>query len=131
MSIRMNLGGCPVICLGQSEAIFKYYIFTKKLCTYKGKLRIVPKNVGYVIIISDLQYREFRFGYLFIFPYLQTINAYHTLHPKYVDTDASTTILGHTNNVPITMGRNILCQEVEYGASAKRYYNYDRMVIQL
>ena len=43
LSVRMNLGERPVICLGQHEAIFKQYIFTKKMCTHKGKCWLVPK----------------------------------------------------------------------------------------
>ena len=131
MSIRMKPGEYQVICLVQYEAIFKQYIFTKKLCTYKGKCRPVTKYKGYGIIISAFQSREFRFGYPLIVPCLQTINEYHNLHPKYVDTNAATNILRHNNNKLITMGRNPLCQEVEYGASAKQYCNYEQKVRQL
>ena len=43
LSFRMNLGERPVICLGQDEAIFKHYIFTKNMLTHKGNCRLVPK----------------------------------------------------------------------------------------
>ena len=50
----MKLGERPVIYLGHDEAIFKQYIFTKKVWTHKGKFRIVPKDEGYGIMISAL-----------------------------------------------------------------------------
>ena len=92
--------------------------------TYKGKCWLVPKEEGYGIIISTLQSRGFGFGYPLIVTYLKIINEYHSLHPKYVDTYVATTILVHTNNETIKMGRNPLCQEVEYRAIAKGYCNY-------
>ena len=57
-------------------------------------------------MILAFRSREFGFGYTLTVPYLQTINEYRALHPKYVDTDAETTILGHTHKETITMGRN-------------------------
>ena len=51
--VRMKLRELPVICLGQDEAIFKHYIFTKKIFTHKGKCRLVPKDEGCGIMISD------------------------------------------------------------------------------
>ena len=82
-------------------------------------------------MISAFQYQKFGFGYPLKVPYLQTINEYHPLHPKYVDTDTATTILGYTHKEPITMGRNNFCQEFGYGASSKGYLTYDRMVLQV
>ena len=31
LSVQMNKGKCPVICMGQDEAIFKQYIFPNKV----------------------------------------------------------------------------------------------------
>ena len=121
----------PVICLVQDEEILKQYIFTKKLWNYKGKCQLVPKDEGYGIIILAFQYQEFVFGYPLTITYLQTINEYCTIHPKYVDTEAETTILGHNHKEPITMGSNNFYQNFEYGAIAEGYCTYDRMVLQL
>ena len=129
--IRMKLGECPVICLSQDEAILKQYIFTNKLWTYKSKCRIVPKDKGYWIMISASQSREFGFVYPLTVQYIQTINEYCALHPKYVDMDASTTILGHTHKEPTTMGRNPLCQYSGYGARDEVYWTYELMVLKL
>ena len=82
-------------------------------------------------MISALQSQEFGFGYTLTVPYLQTVNAYRAIRPKYVDTDAATTILGHTHKEPITMGRNPFCQYFEYGTSAKVYWTYDQIVLHL
>ena len=57
-------------------------------------------------MILALQSQEFGFGYPLTFPNLQTINEYCALQPKYVDTDAATTIQGHNYKEPITMGIN-------------------------
>ena len=93
----MKLGERPVVCSGQYDTIFKQYIFAKKMRTHKVKCWIVPKYEGYSIIISALQSQYFGFGYPLTVPYLQTMNEYHALHPKYVDTYSGTTILGYTN----------------------------------
>ena len=95
---------------------------------HKGKCQLVKKYEGYGIMVQDLQYRQFFFGYPLKVPYLQTINGYHALHTKYVDTYATTTILGHNHKEPITMGRNNVCQEFEYGESDEGYWNYERTV---
>ena len=55
LSVRMNLGERPVICLGQYEAIFKQYIFINKICTHKGKCKLVIKYEGYGIMILAFQ----------------------------------------------------------------------------
>ena len=52
LSVRMNLGERPVICLGKYTEIFKQYIFTKKMWAQKGKCCIVPKEKGYSIMKS-------------------------------------------------------------------------------
>ena len=93
----MKLGERPVICLGQVEAIVKQYISTKKIWTQKGKCWIVPKDEGYGIMISTFQSQYFGFRYPLIVPDIQTINEHCAIRPKYVDTDAATTILGHTH----------------------------------
>ena len=97
LNIRMNLAERTFIYLGKYEAIFKQYISTKKLWTYKGKCWIVPKEEGYGIMILDFQSQGFGFGYPLTVPYLQTINEYFALHPKYIDTDAAINILGYTH----------------------------------
>ena len=51
LSVRMNMGEIPVICVGQYEAILKQYIFTTKMWNNKGKCWIVPKDKGYGIMI--------------------------------------------------------------------------------
>ena len=127
----MKLGECPVVCLGKEQTIFKQYIFAKKMWTNKGKCRLVPKDEGYGIMISAFQSQEFVFGYPLTVPDLQTINEYHNIHPKYVDTDAENTILVHTQKEPTAMGINPFCQGFEYGTSAKVYWDYYRMVLQL
>ena len=81
--------------LGQDEAILKQYIFTKNVLTHKSKFQLVPKDEGYGIIISAFQFQEIGFDYPLTVPYQQNSNEYRALHPKYVDTDAATTILGH------------------------------------
>ena len=58
---------------------------------------IFPKYKIYGILIQAFQCREFGFGYPFKVPYLQTINGYHALQPKYIDTDSETTMMGHTH----------------------------------
>ena len=131
LSIRVKLGERPVIYLGQDKAILKQYIFTNKLWTYKGKCRLVPKYKGYGIMISAFQSREFGSWYPLTVPDPETVNEYHTLHPKYVYTDTSTTILRHDYKEPITSGRNPFCQDFEYSASSKVYWTYDQMVLQL
>ena len=83
----MKLGERPVICLGQYEAIFKQYIFTKKMWTHKGKCRLVPKDEGYGIMILAFQYGEFGFGYPLTVPNSQIVNSYHSLQSEYIDTD--------------------------------------------
>ena len=57
LNIRMNLVEHPVIFLVQDEAIFKQYIFTNKLQTYKVKCWPVPKDKGYGIVIPAFQYK--------------------------------------------------------------------------
>ena len=99
--------------------------------THKVKCRIVPKDKGYVIMISAFRYWDFVFGYPLTVPYLQNINKYRTLHPKYVDTDAAINILGNNHKEPITMGRNPFCQEFEYVEISEVYWTYDQMVLQL
>ena len=93
----MNLVEFQVIFLGQYEEIFKNYIFTKKLWTYKGKWWVVLKDEGYGIIILALQSKDFGFGYPLTVPDLQTIHKYCVFCPKYVGIYASTTILGYTH----------------------------------
>ena len=107
----MKLGERPVICLGKYEAIFKQYIFINKICTNKGKCKLVIKYEGYGIMILAFQSWYFGFGYPLTVSYLHTIIEYHALQPKYVDTDASTTALVHTHKEPITIGRNPFFQE--------------------
>ena len=131
LSISMNTEERPVMCLGQYEAIFKNNIFTRKMWNHKVKCLIVPKDEGYGIIISAFQSREFVFGYPLTVPYIQTINEYHALHPKYVNADASTTILGYNHKEPNKMGIHNFCQEFEYGTSAKVYWTYERTVLQI
>ena len=82
-------------------------------------------------MVSAFHYRYFDLGYPLSVPYLQTINEYRALLPKYFDTVVATTILGNTHKETITMGRNTFCQEFEYGKSAEIYWTYDRMVLQL
>ena len=103
LSVRMNLGERPVICLGQYEAIFKKYIFTKKMWTHKGKCFPVTKEKVYGIMILSFQYQDFGFEYTLTVLYLQTIIYYLGFHPKYVDIDTATTILGNTEKETITM----------------------------
>ena len=55
---------------------------------YKCKFCLVKKDEGSDIRISALQYQEFGFMYSLTVPYIQTINEYHALHPRYVDTNA-------------------------------------------
>ena len=55
LSVRMKLGEHPFICLGQYEAIFKQYIFINKICTHKGKCKLVIKYEGYGIMILAFQ----------------------------------------------------------------------------
>ena len=62
LSVRMNMGELPVVCLGKQEEIFKHYIFTKNMCTNKGTFQIVPND------------DEYGFGYPLTVPYLQTVN---------------------------------------------------------
>ena len=93
----MNLVERPVISLGQYEAVFKHYIFIKKMWTHKGKCQIVPKEEGYGIMILAFQPRQFGFGYPLTAPDIQNITEYHAFHPKYVDTYTETIILGHTH----------------------------------
>ena len=71
--VRMNMGGRPVICLGQYGAIFKQYIFTKKMWTHRGKCWLVPKYQGYGIMISAFQSQQFGLVYPLKVPDLQTI----------------------------------------------------------
>ena len=99
--------------------------------TQKGKCRIVTKDEEYGIMISDFQSQDFGFGYPLTAPDLQTFIEYRTLHPRYVDTESATDILGHTNKEPITMGRNHFCHEFEYGRTAEVYCTYNPMVLQL
>ena len=106
LSIRMNLGKRPFVCLGQDKALFRQYIFTKQLWTYKFKCWIDQKDKGYGNIISAFQSLEFDFGYPLTVTDLQTINWYCVIHPNCVDTDAATTILGHTHKEPITIRIN-------------------------
>ena len=127
----MDLVELPVISLGEYEEISKPYIFAKKMRTQKYKYWIVLKYEGCGIMISALQYREFGFGYPLTVPDLQKINEYCDLQPKYVDTEAATTILGHTHKEPITMGRNTFFRDFEYGTSAEVYWAYERMVLQI
>ena len=82
-------------------------------------------------MISTFQSQKFGFGYPLPVPYLQTINEYPALYSKYFDIDTSTTILGHTHKQPIIMERITFCQDFEYGTSAKLYWIYDWMVLQL
>ena len=82
-------------------------------------------------MISASQSREFGFVYPLTVQYIQTINEYCALHPKYVDMDASTTILRHTHNEPTTMGRNPLCQYSGYVARDEVYWTYEVMVLKL
>ena len=74
LSARMKLGERPVIFLGQDEAIFKQYIFTKNMWNHKGIFWIVPKDQGYGIMVSAFQYQYFGFVYPLTVPDLQTIN---------------------------------------------------------
>ena len=82
-------------------------------------------------MILAFQSQEFGFGYQLTVPDIQIVNEYHDIHHKYVDTDTSTTILGHTHKEHINMRRKNLCQDFEYGTSAKGYFTYDYMVLQL
>ena len=104
--VRINLGELPVICLGQDEAIFKHYIFTKNMWNHKVKYQIVPNDLAYGIIISAFQYQYFGFGSPLTVLNLQTIKKYSAPHPKYVDIDTATTILGHNQWELNTMGGN-------------------------
>ena len=47
----MKLLERAVMFLDQDEAIFKQYILTKKIWTYKGKFGLVPKDEIYGIMI--------------------------------------------------------------------------------
>ena len=95
LRVRINLVKRPVIFLGQDVSILKHYFFTKNMWIHKGKLRIVPKGEGCCIVILAFQSQVFGVRYSLTVPYIQTFHEYHALHPKYVHTDASTTILGH------------------------------------
>ena len=131
LSVRMQPGERPVICLGQDEAIFKQYIFTKMKWTYRGERRLHPKDEGYGVMISAFESREFGFGYPLTATDLQTVNEYRNRHRNYVDKEAANAILRRTTKMPITFASNPFCQQFEYGASAEGYWNYERMVIQL
>ena len=80
LSIRMYLVEFPFICLGQDETIFKQYIFTKNMWTCKGICWLVPKDEGFITMISTFQYLELSFGYPLTVKYLQTVNKYCALH---------------------------------------------------
>ena len=127
----MKLGERPVIFLGQYEAISKHYMFTKKIWNHRCKFQIVLKDKGYSNIILDFKSQEFGFGYPLKIPDLKTINDYHAIHYKYVDTDSSTIILEHTNKEPIIIGINYFCQEFQYVTSGVVYWTYGWMVLQL
>ena len=81
--------------------------------THKGKCRLLTKDNGCGIMILAFQSQYFGFGYPLTVPDLQTFNEYCVLHPKYVDTDSGTTIMGHTHKGPITMVINIFFQDFE------------------
>ena len=55
LRVRKKLVERPFICLGQYEAIFKQYIFINKICTRKGKFKLVIKYEGYGIMILAFQ----------------------------------------------------------------------------
>ena len=82
-------------------------------------------------MIQAFQSLDFGFGYPLTVRDFQNFNKYCAIHPKYVDTDVGTTILGHNHKEPITMVINPFLQEFEYGASDKEFWTYDRTVLQL
>ena len=57
-------------------------------------------------MVSYLQSWGFVLIYQLTVPDLQSINDYHDLQPKYIDKNAATTILVHTQKESITVGRN-------------------------
>ena len=71
--------------------------------THKGKCFPVTKEKVYGIMILSFQYQDFGFEYTLTVLYLQTIIYYLGFHPKYVDIDTATTILGNTEKETITM----------------------------
>ena len=81
------------------------------MCTHKSKCCIVPKDNKHSIMISALKSWGFRFGYPLTVTYIQNVNEYHALHPKYVDTVTAIYILGHTHKEHITMERNPLWKD--------------------
>ena len=93
----MKLGERPVIFFVQDEAIFKQNILTKKIWAHKVKFWIITKDEEYGVMMSTFQYQDFGFRYPLIVLDIQTVNLHCALHPKYVDTDALTAILGHNN----------------------------------
>ena len=62
LNVRMKLVEHSVISLGQYKSIFKHYLFTKKMWTHKGKLRIVPEYDGYSVMILAFQFQLFDFN---------------------------------------------------------------------
>ena len=121
LRVSIKLIERPLFCLGQYEAVFKQYIFTKNMWTHKCKFWLVPKDEGYGIMISAFQSQWFSFWYKLTVSSIKTIKEYCALYPTYTDIYAVTTILGHTNKERINMGRNNLFQQFEYGTSSKVY----------
>ena len=103
MSVQMNEGERLVICMGQDEAIFKQYIFPNEVWKYNGYHRLIPKDEGCGIMISEFQSREFGYSYPPITSEpINTFNDYFRRNNQYTDTIAPTKILNRTNKQPIT-----------------------------
>lgn len=131
LSVRMETGERPVVCIGQDEAIFKQYIFTAKVWQYEGRKRLLPKDEGMGVMVSAFQSREFGFGYHLTEEDLVIVNQYRRTHSTYVDADAANLINNSDQKKPLTLETNPFCLEFEYGATAEGYWTYDRMVLQL
>ena len=74
--------------------------------TNKVKSGCIPNNEEYGVMILAIQYLDFGFGYTLTVPYLQNVNEYCYIHPKYVDTDTETTTLVNIHKENITMEIN-------------------------
>jgi hypothetical protein len=132
LSVRMNPGERPVVCIGQDEAIFKQYIFTTKVWQYQGQKRLLPKDEGMGVMVSAFQSREFGFGYELREEDLEIVNAYRQTHNTYTDTAAAKVVNNNSDQKkPLTLDTNPFCLEFEYGSTAEGYWTYDHMVTQL
>ena len=89
--------------MGQCEAIFKQYIFPKKVWKYNRDRCLVPKDEGCSVMMSGLKSREF--GYIYppmTSEQINTVNNFCRNNNQYTDTIEATNILNSVNNQPIT-----------------------------